>query len=297
MPGEVIMKLKTIFLFLLIILFPVVSLASEVINIASESTNIASPAFLIKEESPLPASFTSDQLFDRMEKRSETINAIESEVELFDKVSTYSVILRVKSPDKFSITFSDGSSSVFFNGAKLWIYIKSLNECFYYFQESSPWLDKLGFVVSFFNPKKLFLNMTRDTLKTLFDIQAIKREDMPDGDHHYHLKLTPKFKEIVIDVFELGYYEAIFSEKNYLPVKVKEYNTKGDLKSVLSVNKYKINEEVPDKLFEYENTSDAVMVPISIVIMQKFEDYKDKIMKKLDETTESLKNKLLNWSF
>ena len=291
------MKIKCFIFLFIISLIPIAVLATE-INVNNNNITVTASSTLLTEyEAPLPASFTSDQLFDRMEKKSETINAIESEVMLYDNTSSSSVVLRVKSPDKFSITFKDGSTSVYFNGSNLWIYIKDLNECFYHNSDSSPWLNRFNSVVSLFNPKKLFLNMTRDTLKTLFEIEAIKREQMPDNDYHYHLKLSPKFKNILIEVFELGYYEAIFSEKIYLPVEVKEYDPKGKLKSVLSVKSYKINEEVPDESFEYINDTEAIMVPISIVIMQKFEYYKEKVIQKIDETTESLKNSFLNWGF
>ena len=283
------MKNKLIAIFMLLMI-PVISMATE-IKVTASSTN------LIEYKNPLPASFTSNMLFDRMEKKSESITAIESNVELYDKVSTASVILRVKSPDKFSITFTDGSSSVYFNGKKLWIYIKNLNECFYHFSDSSPLLDKWYFITSMFDPKKLFVNLTRNTLSALFVIEAVKREKMPDGDYHYYLKLTPKLKGIFKEVFELGYYEAVFSEKLYLPVKVFEYDTNGVLKSSLTVKSYKMNENVPDEMFEYQNTTDAVLMPISIVIMQKFEQYKDTVMKKLEDAKNSLKNSILNWSF
>ena len=283
------MKNKLIAIFMLLMI-PVISMATE-IKITASSTNV------IEYKDPLPASFTSNMLFDRMEKKSESINAIESDVELYDKVSTSSVILRVKSPDKFSITFTDGSSSVYFNGKKLWIYIKNLNECFYHFSDSSPLLDKWYFITSMFDPKKLFVNLTRNTLSAIFEIEAVKREKMPDGDYHYYLKLTPKLKSIFKEVFELGYYEAVFSEKLYLPVKVNEYDPTGVLKSSLFVKSYKMNENVPDEMFEYQNTTDAVLMPISIVIMQKFEQYKDTVMKKLEDAKNSLKNSILNWSF
>lgn len=284
------MKVRLLVVFLLVLLLPVACLATEVNDTATSSIKI-------DFKDPLPASFTSNMLFDRMEKKSETINAIESEVELYDKVSTSSVILRVKSPDKFSITFTDGSSSVYFNGTKLWIYIKNLNECFYHFSDSSPWLDKWNFVTSMFDPKKLFVNLTRNTLSAIFEMEATKREKMPDGDYHYYLKLTPKLKTIFKEVFELGYYEAVFSEKLYLPVKVNEYDTNGVLKSTLSVKSYKMNENVPDEMFEYQNTTKAVLMPISIVVMQKFEQYKDSLMQKLEDAKNSLKNSILNWSF
>ena len=50
-------------------------------------------------------------------------------------------------------------------------------------------------------------------------------------------------------------------------------------------------------MFEYKNTTKANLVPISIVILQKFEDYKDKLMKKLEDAKESALNSIMNWSF
>jgi outer membrane lipoprotein-sorting protein len=289
--------MKRIILKIIIFLIMFIPYSVFATEISISNTNTASST-LINSLEPLTASFTADQLFDRMEKKTEKIDAIEAKVELFDDISSSSVILRVKNPDKFSINFLDGSSSVFFNGSKLWIYIKSINECFFYSSEPSTWWSQYKYYfVSFFDPKKIFVNMTRNTLKTLFEIKALKREETTDGDYHYYLKLTPKLKDIFIQVFELGYYEAVFSEKIYLPVKVLEYDTKNKLKNTLIVKSYKMNEEISDDNFEYENTTNAILVPISIVIMQKFEDYKDKLVNKINETTESMKNKLLNWGF
>ena len=299
------MKTKVfIILFSLIVIAVTSFAAEEVKTIASDAITApsiislsASSTSAISFNEPLTASFTSEQLFDRMEKKSESINAIESNVVLSDSIGTSAVTLRVKGPDKFSITFSDGSSSVFFNGTTLWIYIKSVNECFYHTTEKSSIWEKLGSFSSWFNPKMIFVNMTRSTLNALFKIEAVKREKMPDGDYHYHLKMTPKMKEIFIQVFELGYYEVIFSDKLYLPVKVIEYSPEGKMKNTLRVKSYKINEEVADEMFVYKNTSKATLVPISIVILQKFEDYKDKLMKKIEDAKESALNSIMNWSF
>ena len=299
------MKTKVLFILFCLIVIPIAIFAAEegknaAPDVASApsiiSLSASSTSSLVFNE-PLTASFTADQLFDRMEKKSESINAIESNVELSDSVGTSAVTLRVKSPDKFSITFSDGSSSVFFNGTTLWIYINTTNECFYHTTEKSSLWDKLGSFSSWFNPKMIFVNMTRSTLKALFDIKAVKREKMSDGDYHYHLRMTPKMKEIFIQVFELGYYEVIFSEKLYLPVKVIEYSPEGKMKNTLRVKSYKINEEVPDENFVYKNSTNAVLVPISIVILQKFEDYKDKLLKKIEDAKESALNSIMNWSF
>ena len=269
------MKLKFYLLFIFVVfLLPLRTNATE-LNIIDVST---SSICLGDLSSPLTASFTSDQLFDRIENKSEKIEALEADVDLYDYISTFSVTLRIKNPDKFSITFLDGSSSIFFNGLNLWIYIKSLNECFYYISESSPFVNKWNLLMTMFDPKKFLVNMTRNTLTTLFEIKAVKREKISDGDFHYWLRMTPKFKNILIRVFELGYYEAVFSERLYLPIKVIEYDSNDKIKSMLFVKSYKLNEDVPDSSFDYENTTEAKLVPISEVIMQKFEDYKDSLM-------------------
>lgn len=279
-------------LFMLVTMLPMTSYAIE----ASDA--LASSSSLVEYSSPLPASFTVDQLFDRMEERSVSINAISAEVELIDAVgSSTAVTLRVKSPDKFSITFSDKSNGVYFNGTKLWIYIKDLNECFYHFSEPMPWWSKVGGLMSWFEPKKIFVDMTRSSLTAIFDIEPIKREEQPDKDFYYYLKLTPKYKDIYTKIFELGHYEAVFSEKLYLPVKVKEFGPEGKANNHLTVKSYKMNEEVSNDLFEFKNETGAVMMPISVVILQKIEEYRDKAIEQFNKAKEAMTNSILNWSF
>lgn len=279
-------------LFMLVTMLPMTSYAIE----ASDA--LASSSSLVEYSSPLPASFTVDQLFDRMEERSVSINAISAEVELIDAVgSSTAVTLRVKSPDKFSITFSDKSNGVYFNGTKLWIYIKDLNECFYHFSEPMPWWSKVGGLMSWFEPKKIFVDMTRSSLTAIFDIEPIKREEQSDKDFYYYLKLTPKYKDIYTKIFELGHYEAVFSEKLYLPVKVKEFGPEGKANNHLTVKSYKMNEEVSNDLFEFKNETGAVMMPISVVILQKIEEYRDKAIEQFNKAKEAMTNSILNWSF
>lgn len=277
-------------IFIMVVFFPAFLFAGDNLQLSEESQNLTFA-------NPLPASFTVDQLLDRMERKSAGINAIVSEVELSDSLGTVTVTLRVKSPDKFSITFADGSSSVYFNGSKLWIYIKKLNECFYHYSEPSPFWCRYSSLLYYFEPKKLFVNVTRGTLNAIFDIVAVKREELDGNDYHYVLKLTPKLKEIFKRVFELGHYEAVFSEKLYLPVKIIEYDIEGRVKNQLRVNCYKMNTEVSDGLFQYKDTTGAVMVPISIVILQKLDDYKNKVLEEFDKAKEALTNRILNWSF
>lgn len=282
------MKFKAILVFAFVFIISGVTFASDNIT-ASASAAIATFS------EPLTASFTVNQLFDRMEKKSENINAIISEVELSDSLGTSSVTLRVKSPDKFSITFADGSSSVFFNGSKLWIYIGSVNEVFYHFSEPSPWLNNIGSFFCWFEPKKLIIDMTRGTLNTLFDMKPIGMSKSEDGSSMYLIKLTPRMGDVFKNIFEIGYYEATFSEKNYLPVKVIEFGTDGKSKNSLFVKDYRMNEEVADEYFEYKNTTNAKMSHISDVIIQKINDYKEEALEKINEASEAMKNRFLNW--
>ncbi|MDD3001825.1 MAG: hypothetical protein PHF29_08740, partial [Candidatus Riflebacteria bacterium] len=67
-----------------------------------------------------------------MEKKTETINSVSVDVELTNDKEIKNAKLLIKNPDKFAIEFSDGSYKVYFNGTKLWIYIKELNEVFYH---------------------------------------------------------------------------------------------------------------------------------------------------------------------
>lgn len=284
-------KTIVLIIFMVAILLPTASYALETNDV------IASSSEQLVNSEPLPASFTVNQLFDRMEERSIRVNAISADVELIDTVgSSTAVTLRVKSPDKFSITFSDKSNSVHFNGTKLWIYIKDLNECFYHFSEPMPWWSKIGGLMSWFEPKKIFVDMTRSTLTTVFDIEPMKREALSDN-YYYYIKLTPKYKDIWAKIFELGHYEAVFSEKLYLPVKVKEFGPDGSPKNQLNVNSYKMNEEVSDDLFEFKNETCAIMMPVSVVILQKIEEYRDKAIEEFNKAKEAMTNSILNWSF
>lgn len=151
--------------------------------------------------------------------------------------------------------------------------------------------------MSWFEPKKIFVDMTRSSLTAIFDIEPIKREEQPDKDFYYYLKLTPKYKDIYTKIFELGHYEAVFSEKLYLPVKVKEFGPEGKANNHLTVKSYKMNEEVSNDLFEFKNETGAVMMPISVVILQKIEEYRDKAIEQFNKAKEAMTNSILNWSF
>ena len=56
-----------------------------------------------------------------------------------------------------------------------------------------------------------------------------------------------------------------------------------------------MNEEVADEYFEYKNTTNAKMSHISDVIIQKINDYKEEALEKINEASEAMKNRFLNW--
>lgn len=237
---------------------------------------------------------TAETLFDTMEKSSEKIDAISARVELSNLVATKAVTLSVKTPDKFAIEFDDGSVMAFFNGQKLWIYVKVINEVFYHFSESQ------GFLASYFNwfsPKKLFTSLTRKTLFSLFDVTLIKSEVAPDNFTNYWLKFTPKMQTVFKTIFEVGHYHMLFSTRNYLPIEVIEFGHNGRERGRLVVIEYRLNELLPDSYFDYNPPITASMVPITVVLAQKLEQSTALIVDKLKKAASQIKDSLWNWSF
>jgi len=237
---------------------------------------------------------SAEKLFDTMEKCSEKINAMAAKVELSNLDASKIVTLSIKNPDKFAIEFEDGSVQAFFNGQKLWIYVKVINEVFYHFSESQ------GFMASYFNwfsPKKLFTSLTRKTLFSLFEVTSIKSDTRDDTYTYYLLKFTPKMQTVFKTVFEVGYYHMVFSTQNYLPVEVVEFDRAGKERGRLRVLEYRLNGMLPDSYFDYSPPDSAAMVPIVVVLAQKLEQSATAIVDRLKDAAEKLKNKILDWSF
>lgn len=239
-------------------------------------------------------SVTVETLFDTMEKSSEKIEAISARVELSNRVAGKIVTLSIKNPDKFAIEFDDGSVMAFFNGQNLWVYVKVINEVFYHFSEAQ------GFLASYYNwfsPKKLFTSLTRKTLFSLFNITLIKTETVSDGYTNYWLKFTPRMQSVFKTVFEVGYYQMIFSTSNYLPIEVREFDHNGMERGRLLVLEYKLNNFLPDSYFDYTPPESASMVPITVVLAQKLEQSTALIVDKLKAAASRIKDSLWNWSF
>ncbi len=240
------------------------------------------------------ASFTAEGLFDKMEQRSEKITAMSARVVMQNAADSKEVTLSIKNPDKFSIIFADGSVKVSFNGQKLWIYVVSINEVFYHFSESGGFISSY---FSWFNPKKLFTNLTRKTLFSFFNIEPVRSELLPDGERLFHLRFNPRMESVFRSVFDIGYYEMVFSDRTYLPAKVIEFDQKGNERGQLRVLEYKLNEEIANESFDFKVPEGAVMVPVTVVLAQKLEEYARAIMGRLGEVADDMKNRILNWSF
>jgi len=239
------------------------------------------------------ASFTAEALFDNMEKRTEKITAMAAEVVMQNSEASKKVTLSIKNPDKFSIIFADESVRVFFNGQKLWIYVASIKEVFYHFSETGGYAAYF----SWFNPKRLFTNLTRKTLFSFFRIEPLRSEVLPSGETHYHLRFNPKMEAVFRSVFDIGFYDMVFSSSNYLPASVVEYNQKGEERGRLQVLEYKLNEEIPDSSFDFAVPEGVGMVPITVVLAQKLEECARAIMGRLGEVADDMKTRILNWRF
>ncbi len=240
------------------------------------------------------ASFPVEALFDSMEKCADQISAISADVVLQNSAASKSVTLSIKSPDKFAIIFADGSVKVLFNGKNLWIYVVAINEVFYHFSETGGFF---GSYYSWFNPKKLFTNLTRKTLFTFFRVEMLKAERLSAAETLYHLKFNPKMESVFRSVFDVGHYEMAFSSRTYLPAWVIEFDRQGQERGRLQVAGYKMNEEIADGYFDFVVPEGVAMVPVTVVLAQKLEEYADAMVEKLGKAAEELKNRIINWSF
>ena len=255
---------------------------------------LAQVAPVMASEENLVASFSVENLFDSMEKCADQITAISASVILQNAAASKSVTLSIKSPDKFAIIFADGSVKVLFNGKNLWIYVVAINEVFYHFSETGGFF---GSYYSWFSPKKLFTNLTRKTLFTFFRIETLKVEKLSDSETLYHLKFNPKMESVFRSVFDVGHYEMAFSSRTYLPAWEIEFDRQGQERGRLQVLEYKMNDDIADSFFDFVVPEGVVMVPVTVVLAQKLEEYADAVVEKLGQAAEELKNRIINWSF
>lgn len=242
---------------------------------------------------------TPETLFSEMETRTEQIFSLVAELELASGSAGIFTTLSIQSPDKFSMDFRDNSLRVVFDGSRLWIYIGSIAEVFYLdTRESGGWAAES--LKSWVNPKKIVSNITRHTLFTLFDISITgKRHVQATSEMNTHeeyvIRFTPRGKNVFKRLFNVGYYEMVFSTKNFLPSQVCEYSPEGKVRGVLTVRKYTINRTLPKEKFIFEVPPGVKQIHMSVVIAQKLEESKDMLVESIGKLLQKLREKMLDW--
>jgi hypothetical protein len=104
-------------------------------------------------------------------------------------------------------------------------------------------------------------------------------------------------KTVFREVFDVGYYNLRFSDSNYLPDQVVEYDSEGNERGRLNVVRYQINVAIPPQRFDFTPPPDYSLVPLSVVFAQKLEECKNLIIKKIQNSASKMKDAVLNWGF
>jgi outer membrane lipoprotein-sorting protein len=271
-------------IFLFVLLLVVVPSLAQVNENKASATATASSTVTATDKSV-------DSFFDSIEKKTNTIESVLVNVVLTNKNVTTKASLTIKSPDSFAIEFKDGSIQVFYNGNELWIYIDELKEVFYHKNASKK--SFLPKSLDFLSPKTIFVKLTRSTLQSLFDI-SLKTKKQVEDDVLYDFVFKPRFLGLGKKLLGANSYIITFSEKQGLPIAVVELGENSKVQGELKVLEYKINQEIPDKYFNFKTNSDVVTLPLSTVIAQKLEQYVDRVKEKAHEALNGVK-KLLWW--
>ena len=148
--------------------------------------------------------------------------------------------------------------------------------------------------MDFINPRKIFNKLTRATLFTLFNIKLIS-QSKTNQEGEYVLDFVPKLEGLFDKIFNAKKYWITFSEKNYLPVKVVEFDKNGDQRGALKVLEYKINAEINDSRFNFIPDSKTSAIPLTVVIAQKVEQYLDDLKGKAVNTFKDIKDLIMPW--
>ncbi|MDN5279102.1 MAG: hypothetical protein PWR01_3067 [Clostridiales bacterium] len=241
------------------------------------------------------ATASVDGLFDLMEKRTEKIDSLKVDVVLENTLHKKNCCLSIMNPDKFAIEFDDASIQAFFDGKKLWLKIAELKEVFYHFSDAdNSWWS----YVPLFSPRKIFTNLTRKTLFTLFNIELVEAlKDTGSGHTIYTLKFIPKMRSVFREVFSVGHYLMLFSDETCLPIKVLEFDPDGNERGKLTVIKYYINTPIPAENFEFTPPPGYTLVPFSVVFAQKLEECGKFLVNKIGEAAANMKKTILDWGF
>ncbi|MBF0409238.1 MAG: hypothetical protein HQM10_18000 [Candidatus Riflebacteria bacterium] len=250
-------------------------------------------------QAALAVELTPEILFNQLESRTEKIDSIESDLVVSSGTMSAKVTLAIQSPDKFSVDFHDVPVRVVFDGERFWLYIGLLNEVFVLDASSEGgWLsDNLW---DWVNPKKIVTRLTRKTLFTLFDISVLKIDPQPDesvASGGIKIRLSPPKDGWLKKIFEVGYYDMVFSPETFLPVLVKEFNEDGTCRGTLKVLEYRINQKMPKERFEFIVPPGVVKVSAGEVIREKLDDGKEYIIEGIENMFRNFKKRISEWGF
>jgi outer membrane lipoprotein-sorting protein len=226
---------------------------------------------------------TAGTVFNQMEERTDAIETLQSDLIMSSGPVSTRVHMVIQSPDKFTMNFLDRSIRVIFDGEKLWIYLQDLKEVFTMDTSTRDgWLsDSLR---TWVNPKKIITQITRSTLFTFFDVRLIPDSTEPGvirSVSGYRMRFTPLGSSFFKRVFGVGYYDLVFSKESFLPVMVTEYEPNGNLRGILTVLEYRLNQEIPPDTFDFTVPPDVKEVPLIEVIKQKVEQETEGLFERL----------------
>ncbi len=248
---------------------------------------------------------TPELLFTEMERKTGGIDSLVAEMDLASGSLRAHVQLSIQSPDKFAMDFQGNVIRVVFDGERLWIHINALNEVFLLdTAKRGSWLgDALR---DYVNPRRIITQITRRTLFSFFDVSMmasptiIPEFDEPPAEPAtagYCLRFKPILGDWVRKLFNVGYYEMVFSRTTFLPYLVIEYSPEGNLRGNLRVSDYRMNEVLPKERFEFKVPDGVKVVPLAEVVLQKLEEAKDTLVDNTQKWMDGLQKQISDWGF
>lgn len=248
---------------------------------------------------------TPELLFTEMERKTGGIDSLVATMELASGSLRASVQLAIQSPDKFSMDFQGNVIRVVFDGERLWIHINALHEVFLLdTSKRGSWLgDALR---DYVNPRRIVTQITRHTMFSFFEVSmmasptVVPNFDEPTAEPAtagYCLRFKPILGDWVRHLFNVGYYEMVFSRTTFLPYLVIEYSPEGNLRGYLRVSDYRMNEVLPKERFEFKVPEGVKVVPLAEVMMQKLEEAKDTLVENTQKWMDGLQKQISDWGF
>ena len=260
---------------------------------------------LIAGDRILALDMTPALLFTEMERKTGSIDSLIAELELASGSLRAQVQMAIQSPDKFSMDFQGNVIRVVFDGERLWIHIHALREVFLLdTAKGGGWLgDALR---DYVNPRQIITQITRSTLFSFFDISMLASPSViPDFDGPlaepatagYCLRFSPIMGNWVRKMFDVGYYEMVFSKSTYLPYLVVEFSPGGKVRGTLRILAYRLNEKLPKERFVFTPSDGVKVVPLAEVLKQKLEEAKDAIVDNTQKYMNDLQKQISDWGF